>query len=58
LDFLSLPEGRYLGSLRAEGMKRDLYLPPLVRNGRLHFVARDELDVQRVYVFAIDRGAA
>jgi hypothetical protein len=28
---------------------------PVVGNGRLHVVARDDLDVQRVYVFRIER---
>lgn len=49
------PEGRYLGRLQANGLKRDRFLPPVVRNGRLYLVGRDELDVQRVHVFRIDR---
>jgi hypothetical protein len=48
-------DGRYLGALRMTGFERDRYLPPVVRHGRLHVVGRDELDVQRVYVFAIER---
>lgn len=49
------PEGRYLGSLRATGLERDPYVPIVVRGGRLYLVGRDELDVQRVYVFDIER---
>lgn len=49
------PAGRYLGELRIEGMERVPNIPPVVRNGRLHFVGRDELDVPRVYVFRIAR---
>ena len=49
------PEGRYLGRLELNGLKRDTFLPPVVRSGRLHVVGRDELDVQRVYVFRIGR---
>jgi hypothetical protein len=49
--------GRYLGRLEIPGISRDVYLPsPIIRNGRLHIVARDELDVQHVYVFAIEKG--
>lgn len=49
------PEGRYLGRLQADGFERVPFLSPAVRNGRLHLVGRDELDVQRVYVFRIER---
>jgi len=49
------PDGRYLGRLRATGLWRDTYLRPVVRNGRLHVVGRDELDVQRIYVFRVQR---
>jgi hypothetical protein len=49
------PEGRYLGRLQTEGFARDVFLPPVVLNGRLYLVGRDELDVQRVYVFRIER---
>lgn len=49
------PEGRYLGRLDIDGMERDVYVDPVVRNERLYFVGRDELDVQRVYVFRIER---
>jgi len=47
------PEGRYLGRLELNDLKRDPFLQPVVRNGRLYLVGRDELDVQRVYVFRI-----
>jgi hypothetical protein len=46
-------DGRFLGRLAATGVRRDAYVRPVVRGGRLHFVGRDELDVQRVYVFRI-----
>lgn len=49
------PDGRYLGRLQLDGMKRDVFIPPVVRNGRLYLVARDELDVQRVHRFRIER---
>ena len=49
------PEGRFVGRLQLNGLKRDTHLEPVVRNGRLHLVGRDELDVQRVYVFRVDR---
>lgn len=49
------PDGRYLGRLRATGLWRDTYLRPVVRNGRLHVVGRDELEVQRIHVFRIQR---
>lgn len=49
------PEGRYLGRLDIDGVERDVYVDPVVRNGRLYFVGQDELDVQRVYVYEIER---
>ena len=49
------PDGRYLGRLQLDGINRDTYIPPVVRNGRLYLIATDELDVQRVYVFRIER---
>ena len=51
------PEGRYLGQVHAAGVKREPYVAPVVRNGRLHLIGRDELDVQRVLVFRIERGS-
>jgi 6-bladed beta-propeller len=48
------PDGRYLGRLRANGLSRDA-VPPVVRNGRLYLVGHDETDVQRVYVYRIER---
>ena len=48
-------EGRYRGRLAAEGLARDKFLLPIVRNGRLHIAGSDELDVPRVYVFDIER---
>jgi hypothetical protein len=49
------PDGRFLGRLHLDGVKRDALLEPVVRNGRLHFVGRDELEVQRVHVFRIEK---
>ena len=49
------PDGRYLGRLTIEGLERANYVDPVVRNGRLYLVGRDEWDVQRVYVFRIER---
>lgn len=49
------PDGRYLGRLEAEGMRRTPWVPPVVRGDRLHFVGSDELDVQRVFVYGIQR---
>ena len=48
------PQGRYLGRLQVDAAERDAFLAPVVRNGRLHFVGKDELDVQRVYGFRIE----
>ena len=48
-------DGRYLGRLLAQGLERNTFVPPVVRNSRLYLVGRDELDVQRVYAFAIER---
>lgn len=49
------PDGRYLGRLWIDGVSRVPYLPPVVRNDRLYLVGTDELDVQRVHVFRIER---
>jgi hypothetical protein len=49
------PEGRYLGRLRVGGVERDVSVDPVVGTGTLYFVGRDELDVQRVYVFRVER---
>ena len=49
------PEGRYLGGLQLNALRRDTFLQPVVRNRRLYVVGRDELDVQRVHVFRIER---
>jgi hypothetical protein len=48
-------DGRYLGRLRVEGMVRESYLRPIVRNDHVYWIGRDELDVQRVYAYTIDR---
>jgi hypothetical protein len=47
-------DGRYLGRLRASGFSRGL-VPPVVRNGRLYLVGQDEMEVQRVYVYRIEK---
>ena len=47
--------GRYLGRLEANGFKRNVYIPPVVRNDRLYVVGSDNLDVPKVYVFRIVR---
>lgn len=48
-------DGRYLGQLKVDGVAREFYVRPIVRNDRVYWIGRDELDVQRVYVYAIDR---
>jgi hypothetical protein len=48
-------DGRYLGRLHLDGLTRDATVPLVVRNDRLYVVGRDELDVQRVYVYRIQR---
>jgi 6-bladed beta-propeller len=47
------PDGRYLGHLDVDGIALETYVRPVVRNDRLYFVGRDDLDVQRVYVYRI-----
>lgn len=49
------PDGRYLGRIDLPGVERDPYLQPVVRGGRLHFIASDDFGVQRVHVFDIER---
>ena len=39
------------------GVKREWYIPPVVRNDRLYLIGRDELGVQRVLVFRVQRDA-
>jgi hypothetical protein len=48
-------DGRYLGRLQVDGVERNPYVAAVIRNGRFHFVGTDELDVQRVYGFRIER---
>jgi hypothetical protein len=48
------PDGRYLGRLQIDAVDRDAYVSPVLRNERLYFVGRDELDVQRVYVYRVE----
>ena len=45
--------GRYLGRVQASGFRRNSYVPPVVRNGRLYLTGFDEQDVPKVYVFRI-----
>lgn len=49
------PDGRYLGRLGIDDVTRVPYVNPVLRNDRLYFVGRDELDIQRVYVYRISR---
>jgi hypothetical protein len=49
------PDGRYLGRLVLEGIDRNTFVDPVVKAGRLYVVGRDELDVQRVHVFRIEK---
>jgi hypothetical protein len=49
------PDGRYLGRLGAAGFERLSWVRPVVRNDRLYLAGRDMLDVQRVYVYRIER---
>jgi hypothetical protein len=49
------PDGRYLGRLDLSGFERTTFVDPVVKNGRLHLVGRDDLGVQYVHVFRIDR---
>jgi 6-bladed beta-propeller len=49
------PDGRYLGRLQIDGVARETFIPIVVRDDRLYLVGRDDLDVQRVYVYRIDR---
>jgi len=47
------PQGRYLGRLQVAGIRREAGVPPVVRNGNLYVVARDELEVPRVFRYRI-----
>jgi hypothetical protein len=47
--------GRYLGRVHIDGIEREVFVKPVIRNDRLYMVGRDELAVQRVYVFRIVR---
>lgn len=47
------PDGRYLGGLGLDGMNLETYIRPIIQNDHLYFVGRDDLDVQRVYVYRI-----
>lgn len=49
------PDGRYLGRLVLEGIDRSTFVDPVVKAGRLYVVGRDELGVQRVHVFRIEK---
>lgn len=48
-------DGRYLGRLHLSEVARDPIVPLVVRNDRLYLVGRDDLDVQRVIVYRIER---
>lgn len=47
--------GRYLGPVGFEGAERVGWISPVIANGRLYVVTRDELDVNRVRVFRIEK---
>lgn len=49
------PAGRHLGRVHAGGFERLPWVPLLVRGGRVYLAGRDDLDVERVYVFRIER---
>jgi hypothetical protein len=49
------PGGRYLGRIELRGLQRINWVPPVVLNDRLYLVGRDELDIERVYVYEIER---
>ena len=49
------PGGRYLGRLELRGLQRSVSVPPVVLNDRLYLVGRAELDIERVYVYGIER---
>jgi 6-bladed beta-propeller len=48
-------DGMYLGRLALDGIRRDVYIAPVVANDRLYLVGKDEFDVQHVYGFRIER---
>lgn len=47
------PDGRLLGRV-ATGVRRSQYVQPRLRNGRLHLIALDDMDVQYLYVFRVE----
>jgi hypothetical protein len=49
------PDGRYLGNIDIPGVRRVGWIDPVVRDDRLYLVGQDDLDVQRVHVFRIER---
>lgn len=49
------PDGRYLGRLEIDGVTREPFLHAVARGGRLYMVGKDELDVQRVYVYRVEK---
>jgi hypothetical protein len=49
-------DGRYLGRVELPGFTRTVFLPPVVRHGRLHLAGADELGVERVHIFRIEPG--
>lgn len=50
--------GRWTATLPLPGGGRDESVAPFLRDDRLYLVTRDSLDVQRVQVYAIERGSA
>lgn len=47
--------GRYLGEVGFDGVEPVEWLSPIVANGKLYIATQDELGVQRVQVFGIER---
>ncbi len=45
--------GRYLGRVQTAGFRRNRYIPPAARNGRLYLAGQDSLDVPKVYTFRV-----
>jgi hypothetical protein len=49
------PDGRYLGQLTLSNVARVDYVRPVIRNDRVFFVGTDEIGVQRIYVYKVER---
>lgn len=49
------PDGRYLGRLGFSGAERIGWVDPVIHDGRLYVVTQDDLGVNRIRVFRIER---